>query len=106
MSDEGEVASANGWILRALSMMSASGSQLGWALCDHDNRGVVLFSPVVVDDEHGEYCRLSLLTDFDGLVVWGEGDGGVSSMSERMLKSEVRLGFFGGRSMLERERVI
>ena len=104
MSSESEGEGENGWILRALSMMSASGSQFGCALCDHDKRGVVLLSPVV-DEDDGEYCRLSLLTDFDGLVVC-EGEWGVSSMSERMLKSEVRLGFFAGRSMIESDLIL
>jgi hypothetical protein len=58
---------------------------------------MMLLPPVSVDDDDGEYCRLSLLVDFDGLVVCCE-----QSINERMLKSVFRLGFFNGRSMLKR----
>ena len=82
-------------------MISASGNQ-----CDcevvfvQDNRPAI---PLPAEDD-GEYCRLSLLADFDGLVVWQD-EWRVSfceqSINERMLKFILRLDFFNGGSIFD-----
>ena len=89
--------------LRALSMISASGNQCGCALLFvQGSRANIPLPPAQVDDDDGEHCRLSLLADFDGLVVCDE-ECGISfceqSINERMLKSVLRLDFFNGGSI-------